>query len=51
MCRYQPVHERTSYSSNPVSPLASSKQFSIRQRWPAIRTNSASDASSGERVR
>jgi hypothetical protein len=50
MCRCQPVHARTSYSSSPVSPLASSKQLSIRQRWPAIRTRLASDVSSGARV-
>jgi hypothetical protein len=51
MCRCQPVHERTSYSSNPVSPLASSKQLSIVHRSPATRTSVDSGVSAGAQVR
>ena len=32
MCRYQPSHERTSYSSSPVSCLPASKHTSMAQR-------------------
>ena len=51
MWRCQPVHERTSYSSKPVSPLASSKQLSIVHRSPATRTNVDNGVSAGARVR
>src|SRR5215471_17710951 len=34
MCRYHPCQERTSYSSSPTSPLASSKHCSTIQRVP-----------------
>src|SRR5262249_11975897 len=42
-----PVHERTSYSSNPQSPLANSNRSSTAQRAPATRTNSASVVAGG----
>ena len=45
--RCHPAHDRTSYSSNPQSPLASSKHSSTAQRLPAIRTNSGSVAPGG----
>src|SRR5579864_6692825 len=38
MWRYQPVQVRTSYSSSPTSPLASSNACSTCQRVPATRT-------------
>ena len=41
-CRCHPTQLRTSYSSSPQSPLASSKHSSIAHRVPATRTNSAS---------
>jgi hypothetical protein len=38
-CRCQPVQLRTSYSSSPQSPFASSNRSSIAQRAPATRTS------------
>ena len=35
MCRYQPTHRRTSYSSSPTSCLASLKASSMIHRVPA----------------
>ncbi len=49
--RCQPVQERTSYWSSPTPPVACSKQPSIVQRVPAIRTSSASVVPSGAWVK
>src|SRR5689334_2915678 len=45
--RYQPVQVRTSYSSRPTSPLASSKACSTCQRVPATWTTCGSVTSAG----
>src|SRR5690606_18765827 len=47
MWRCQPTHERTSYSSKPVSCLACSKPSSIAQRQPAMATSLSSGVARG----
>ena len=49
--RCQPIQARTWYWSSPASPLAASKQASIVQRVPAMRTSSPSGVASGDGVR
>src|SRR5579885_1899265 len=50
MCRYQPCQERTSYSSKPTSPLASSKHCSTVQRVPKASTISSSEEPVGAKI-
>src|SRR5215472_12180155 len=46
-CRYQPCQWRTSYSSNPTCPLASSIPSSTCHRLPAARTTTSKVTDSG----
>src|SRR5215207_7961137 len=47
MCRCQPSHFLTSYSSRPTSPLAASTLSSMDQRLPAIWISSWTGVSAG----
>src|SRR6266567_3402463 len=47
MCRYQLCQKRTSYSSSPVSPLASSMHCSTVYRVEATRTSISSEVLGG----
>jgi hypothetical protein len=51
MWRYQPTQVRTSYSSRPTSPLASSKACSTCQRVPATSTTYCSVVLSGPKTK
>src|ERR687885_984187 len=51
MCRYHPVHLRTSYWSNPTSPLAVSRLSSSAQRVPATATTCSSIVAAGAHAR
>src|SRR5215472_5858027 len=50
MCQYHPCQERTSYSSRPTSPFASSKHCSTVQRAPKASTISPKEVPVGAKI-